>query len=344
MKNNMKLTLNNPDNHQRNFIVSERVKNLLSDLYTNMIDSISVSYKRSSKHGMVNMTIVWKKYMDTNSSTRQDYQKFVCEVYDNNKESVLLFDFNLFQNPDNAPNHELIRHVLPVGEMLTKINLVNTNSQYYLVPILDEWLCITDKPDERSVQFRIANKYIMYISVVPTFMYSGGSDIGLGLPVYDPTGHHIVGVVGNRLESTGNYSLLRSNGLCQTINLNSGEDILISYCNLSNTKINIFKDYGVNVMSTMDMNDIRKEECVPFVPKSFPTRISINQLDGFVIINLNHLDMVSEKTTQLMSLKYRDGNIKYFMNTSLYDNESKRVDKIVYTRVEISNKKKDKKK
>lgn len=341
--NKIKLELSKPKlSSAYNKIISLRVKQMLDDLYSNKVDEIRVSYARSSSKGMSPMCMIWtvnpQSLRDPESVSYA--QRFICRCYDKSKPDVLLFDFECFGASAIKPEDPLLVNVLPVGEMLSKIKLTKPSvpRDKFLIPVLDQWISVEELPNEMSVQFRIANMYKMYISTNWSFTYAG-DDIPIGLPVFDSTGVNISGCVGRRVEMTGNYSLLRSSGSAQIINLNNGDDILLSFCNNSDTRINIHKNYNVDQMRSMDMHEIRAREFIEVMPREYPSCISINQMKDYVLINFVHYDSVTNDTVQVMSTMYKGEYVNYYINT-MADIGSKRVQKLVYSRVEIKNKKK----
>lgn len=339
-KNILKLELNKPKpNNIYNKTITPRVRSMLDDLYSGKIDEIKVSYMRSANKGITLMNMIWS----INPMSRNDdpyHQRFICKCYDKNKPNSILFDFQCFGDSAIKPEDALLVNVLPVGEMLSKVKLTRPKNikEKFLIPVLDQWISIDELPNEMSVQFRIANMYKMYLSTCWTFAYSG-DDIPIGLPVFDFTGVNIVGCAGRRVEMTGNYSLLRLSGNAQIININNGDDILLSFCNNSDTRINIHKDYDVDQMQIMDINDIRREEYSEIIPKEYPTRVSINQMKDYVLINFVHYDSLTDKSVQVLSTIFKGDNINYYVNTNS-EVGSKKIQKITYIRVEINKKKK----
>lgn len=335
--NIMKLELTKPKSGVTyNRTISNRVNAMLDDLHSGRVDSIRVSCTRSGNNGLTPMYIIWSRN-NTNDEidTPGSSQRFICKCYDKAKPNVLLFDFELFGDESIKPVDPIINHVLPVGEALSKVKLVRkrNSKDQFLIPMLDEWISIDELPNEMSVQFRIANMYTMYMSTCWSFVFPG-DNVPIGLPVFDALGINLTGCVGRKIEATGNYSLLRTSGIAQIINLNNGSDILISYCNNADVKINMHKDYDVSHMQSMDMNDIRRAEFSEIMSNEYPTRISINQMKDYVIVNF-----VTENNAQAYSVKFHDEYVKYYVNTSV-SSGSKRNGRITFSQVQIKNKKK----
>lgn len=329
--NIMTLELKKPTiiNGELKYSISHNTLIKLKDLENGVIDKIRVKYIRHSSTGLKPINIEWTRHTSP-------HQQFECAIYDSKSSKDLrLVDFDFMYDSITA-DQQLEHNVLPLGEALSRIRPVD-HSGSFLIPILDEWICIPGcTPNTLSVQWRVANVYHLYISCVPQFIFSG-VECAIGLFAYDMTGESIVGIVGARNATNKNYSLLCDTYRNDVVNLNSGREIVITIHDFSTvTDSTPFKYLKAENMAS-NINELRNLEASDKIDLSkIPNRIIINQLNGYVNVNIlseigetisannNHsqdsldtFDDLSEKYIQWVSFNYREKQYKYSINKPL---------------------------
>lgn len=328
VKNIMKLKLSKPTSKsgELKYTISSNTMAKLEDLAKGVIDEIRVKWNRHSTNGLKEIYMIWTRHENPR-------QRFACTVYDAKTETIPLVDFNFM--PDSFTAAQKVKHnVLPMGEALSRIHPTDYPSdRSFLVAILDEWVCVPGcVPNMLSVQWRLTNVYKLYISCVPLFVFPS-EDCAIGALAYDMAGECVIGVVGARNVTNGNYSLLCTRHCSNVVNLHSEHknEIVFTIHDYSSVNDGIsFKYLKKDEIKVLNVNDLRELEASEIIKISeSPNRVVINQLNESVNINiLSEILNVEAKeknneeaSNQIdnynywLSLNFKEDRYKYFINT-----------------------------